>query len=65
MSDDACEDFALPHTHNARDIDFQPHEYVDPACTHRRHDVCEGGCRFCASACLCVCHTWRVSMPER
>lgn len=50
----------LPHQRTARDLDFDPCEYVSPACTHRQHDACDDGCRYCGSLCLCVCHRWRV-----
>ncbi len=40
--------------------DFTRCEYVSSACAHRRHDVCDDGCRWCGSLCLCVCHRWAI-----
>jgi hypothetical protein len=36
------------------------HEWVSPACLHRRHDACELGCPMCGSECLCCCHRWAI-----
>lgn len=50
----------LPHEQTAADLDF--HEWVSPACIHRRHEACELGCPLCNCECLCVCHRWEIPM---
>lgn len=51
---------SLPHQQTAADLDFHEHEWVSPACIHRRHSACELGCPLCNSECLCVCHRWKI-----
>ncbi len=62
MSDEQgeCAQPSLPEPRTARDLDFHEHDYVCPACVHRQHEACDNGCRFCGSACLCVCRRWAI-----
>jgi hypothetical protein len=57
MTDDPS---SLPQPHMGGDIDFHEHDWVSPACVHRRHDVCPLSCPMCNSECLCVCHRWSL-----
>jgi hypothetical protein len=38
--------------------------YTSTACTHGLHDRCRKSCKFCASPCMCSCHTKKAQGLE-
>lgn len=36
----------------------EDHAYLSTACQHLKHEQCRQTCKFCESACLCICHAY-------